>query len=259
MKYLLMAFVVFAAGCTFQDGQPWGLADFSVKTNEFDRAGREEGEYFKTALNYGIEIETLEVEIESVGLALSAEGTGISEFDPANPPPGYSLCHNGHCHADSGELVDYEDIRRELSTAAGAAGIIQLVDERASVLSDSTIDVSGACTQDCQLDRGSITNVSAIVTAVTLKGTVVDLTDAERIDGERQIDLTWEISTTFNHELEVAVGDDDPGIALNTAFSLSPRTFDAVDFGQDPTTIESFLDGFERSQIDVKVKRYELD
>ncbi|MNS53348.1 hypothetical protein D3C72_861010 [compost metagenome] len=44
------------------------------------------------------------------GTAEGAQAAGSATFDPANPPPGYSLCHGGHCHRDDGALVDYADI-----------------------------------------------------------------------------------------------------------------------------------------------------
>lgn len=53
------------------------------------------------------------------GASAPAAATGAT-FDPANPPPGYSLCHNGHCHAASGALVDYEVIAAELAGGGGA-------------------------------------------------------------------------------------------------------------------------------------------
>jgi len=64
----------------------------------------------------------LQVEVDGGGaaaargarLALQALEGGVS-FDPADPPEGYGLCHNGHCHKDDGTLPTYEQIEAELA------------------------------------------------------------------------------------------------------------------------------------------------
>src|SRR5688572_29228398 len=61
--------------------------------------------------------------LDASDIALQAAGSGGAaggSFDPGNPPPGYGLCHGGHCHRDDGALVAYEDIAAEL--AGGGAG-----------------------------------------------------------------------------------------------------------------------------------------
>ena len=57
-----------------------------------------------------------------------AQGQGGGQgaaFDPSNPPAGYSLCHAGHCHHESGRLVSYEEIAIELS--GGRKSFVPLV------------------------------------------------------------------------------------------------------------------------------------
>lgn len=78
-----------------------------------------------TDLGYWVAIESASWDLSDARLLASGGDTGGGSFDPANPPAGYSLCHGGHCHADDGRLVDYQDIEAEL--AGGGAVLSPLV------------------------------------------------------------------------------------------------------------------------------------
>ena len=103
---LVLCTALITPACTLEGGQPWGQVDFGVSVLSMDTAGRMEGNLIKTADNYGLEIETLTVEFAAVS-AVQTTSAGAG-FDPAQPPEGYSLCHNGHCHSADGRLVAYE-------------------------------------------------------------------------------------------------------------------------------------------------------
>ncbi|MBI5497084.1 MAG: hypothetical protein HY904_18865 [Deltaproteobacteria bacterium] len=70
-----------------------------------------------TALGYQVELNAAEFTTPGLRLSTSAAAatTGTGTFDEANPPPGCTLCHGGHCHCD-GKLVSYEEL------AGGGAG-----------------------------------------------------------------------------------------------------------------------------------------
>ena len=108
-------------GCT-DPGLPWGVVEATIEAKFDPSEGRLDDEgRLKTSANYALELESVAVTFDALTLTLA--GAGAADFDPANPPEGYSLCHNGHCHAASGELVDYEDIQAEMNQASGAAGL----------------------------------------------------------------------------------------------------------------------------------------
>ncbi|MEO1268057.1 MAG: FKBP-type peptidyl-prolyl cis-trans isomerase [Myxococcota bacterium] len=43
-------------------------------------------------------------------------------FDPANPPKGYSRCHRGHCHHESGKVASYATIMKEMGATTMVGG-----------------------------------------------------------------------------------------------------------------------------------------
>jgi hypothetical protein len=71
----------------------------------------------------GFELWLDRVSLHLVGVALLAPATGSDTastlFDPANPPPGYTLCHGGHCHRSDGSIASYEEIQAELASGGG--------------------------------------------------------------------------------------------------------------------------------------------
>ncbi|MFH1812483.1 MAG: hypothetical protein ABIJ09_27370 [Pseudomonadota bacterium] len=72
----------------------------------------------------GFEIVLDHMFLHVAGVALLAPALAASEgtatFDPASPPPGYTLCHGGHCHRADGALETYAEIEAKL--ASGEAG-----------------------------------------------------------------------------------------------------------------------------------------
>jgi hypothetical protein len=80
---------------------------------------------FRTASEYLWRIDQFELEPDSLRLLMAADSSKLS-FDPAKPPPGYTLCHGGHCHATDGRLVDYADIQAELLGESGGGAEVSL-------------------------------------------------------------------------------------------------------------------------------------
>jgi hypothetical protein len=83
---------------------------------------------FLTDRGYRVHLETLTLnaaELELLELRASSGGGVVASFDPANPPAGYTHCHGGHCDADDGSLVSYEDVQARL--AGGASGYEPIV------------------------------------------------------------------------------------------------------------------------------------
>lgn len=114
-----LAFVLlWAAGCTFEPGSGFATITGAEVAAFFEPgAARDLGEgVLLTDLGYHIEVSELTLGVDAISLEeLRTSGGGGGVFDPAEPPPGYSLCHGGHCHADDGSLVGYEEIQAELS------------------------------------------------------------------------------------------------------------------------------------------------
>ncbi len=50
----------------------------------------------RLASDFEVKLDDVSLTLQALALLPGAEAA--LAFDPAAPPPGYSLCHNGHCH-----------------------------------------------------------------------------------------------------------------------------------------------------------------
>lgn len=167
------------AGCAFSDGDPWGEARFSVEV-VLDDAGRATESGYRTSNDYAVQVDGFQLDLGTISLRVGAEGAATG-FDPAAPPDGYSLCHNGHCHADDGRLVPYADIEREISGATAPVAVVtQALDARVDVTPTPTAAPLGACSDACRLPRGRLTTVSLSLHAAHVRVRVSDRRPEDR-------------------------------------------------------------------------------
>ncbi len=215
--WLTSAAAVLALGCTFSDGDPWGTAELRLAATFAPPPSRLEEGRLKT--NHGLLVELDRVALGASSASLMGAGQSAFEFDPAAPPPGYSLCHNGHCHHESGALVPYEEIAAEGGGATVAveqlvtAGIVELGEE-------PTVITLGPCLAGCDLDLGQIVGARVGLTRLELSG---------RVDGEA-FDLQVPLSLSPRVALDEAVGRDSPlGLRVGLTVEVPPHLFDGVD------------------------------
>lgn len=116
------------AGCAWGPGGGFATLQKAVTTqalpisaDRLDEAGRwkTDNGYRLTVAEKLVRVHIGAVTIDGAPSAAAVAAAGSAAFDPANPPPGYSLCHGGHCHRADGALVDYADIQASL--AGGSA------------------------------------------------------------------------------------------------------------------------------------------
>lgn len=196
-------------GCALDAGEPFATLTPRLESRVEISAGRDLGMgWQKLASNYEIRIDELVIDAEP--LVLLDSGVGAVGFDPANPPPGYSLCHNGHCHADSGALVDYEDIAAELAQGSGATAVVALPTGNLDLI----VGVSRAlnCEPSCALPLANIGLATMAVTRIRGAGLVRDGNVPARVEGEQ----SWSLSFDFDPN----TGDDGDALTLSTALSL---------------------------------------
>ena len=260
------ALALCASACTFADseGEPWGQLVFEPPTATFDIADRqvEQTDRFRVGNGYELELVSLELELGALRVDLAPEGTGAVDFDPANPPAGYSLCHNGHCHADDGRLVDYEDIALELSTAGGvASSVLQVIDRPVEFGDGATVTVSldpELCQQDCTLPFGDLTRVVLAINAVHLDARVFDTRAPESArlpeDGV-EVKLSLEDPREFATLIEGRVSKDSTGdFVITPALEISGALFDGIDWQIPGTWNTSFAKNLaEESSFDASV------
>lgn len=229
-----LALLLAMSGCTFEEGSPWGQAAFALEAS-FDASARRTDEgYLRTGNGYGFELERLELELGALALTERPEGAAVS-FDPANPPAGYSLCHNGHCHAADGRLVDYEDIALELAAQQGVAGgVTQPVDASARFEGDDVVTLEidpEACSNQCELPVGELASASLVVASVRLVGRAID-TREDRLPAEGlEVDVTLPVQVTFERVIGGAIGRDAPvGVEVDVALGVPDTLLDGVDW-----------------------------
>jgi hypothetical protein len=90
-------------------------------------------------------------------------------FDPADPPPGYGPCHNGHCHAPDGRLVPYDEVAAATSGTAPALALT-LAGATWDLLAPVTLPL--ACADDCHMGHGRIDRARVSFGRLALSGEV---------------------------------------------------------------------------------------
>lgn len=232
----LLAAASLLASCTFQPGVAFGtLADASLAASFAPPASRLDADgRIKTDTGYRIRLSALrlvprQLDFQSTSGAAASGGS----FDPANPPPGYSLCHGGHCHRDDGALVDYATIEAELAGGGPTTRtVLSLPVETPFDLLSGTATASLAqCEPGCQLDRGTWSKAVLQFASLTASGTVEDPSTLNRLGGQTR---DWSLTLTpaaFSQTIAVTV-DRDHGERLSVAarFVLSEKLWDAIDF-----------------------------
>ena len=269
-------FVMFA-GCAFDDGLPVGelrayaTAAFSPSAARLDSKGR-----LITSQDYAIQIDAFELTYDAlVGRMQQGPAISTATFDPANPPPQYSLCHNGHCHHEDGRLVDYDEIALELmSTGEGSAD--RLVSfyggEALAVDSDAkTIAFRPCAPHGCPVEAGRLLSVELVLSRATLQGRVFDRRtgDDARLPPEGlalQLDLLG--SAVFSTAVSVDFNENTSlGAELRVHHEISEKLFDRVDFqteleGRQLTAAgrESLFNQMrEEDTLEVTIRRYNRD
>jgi hypothetical protein len=233
-RYRLRRLIVLIAaatwvGCSFTDGRPWGRVDAqpAAQSLESSRALPDD---------MNLERATLEAEIFLESVSTSSGGSG-GTFSPANPPEGYTLCHNGHCHSDGGELVPYEEVRAEMASGGGTS---------TSTIGSWTASIdlrSGDSVSLPKVDvdeETSIDRVTLEATNLVLEGTVES--DGDTIPFEAQLGQ-FELGTLEG--LGLSVGPDQPfEQTVDLCMRWSNEWFEQID-----------VSGLERKEGTIRLTR----
>lgn len=224
-----LAVGVLAGGCAFGAGEPFATLDARIEAGLEVPGDRDLGDGWQMlASNYQLAIDTLEIEAGSVALGDAGNGGGV--FDPARPPPGYTLCHNGHCHAEDGSLVPYEDIAAGL----GPGAVTTVVRLPVGAL-DMAAGAGRAldCTPSCDLPLARIAVAALDVLRVQASGRVRDGNAPPRLAGER----AWRLDLAFPADAPLVLSSaldlpadrsHAPDVTLSLDLVLTSRVFDHV-------------------------------
>jgi len=236
--YLIAACLL--AGCTFEPGQWFATLRPNLTAAYLSRPDREAGQgWQKLSNDYQVKISDVRAGLGELGLLASSAGGGGGKFNPAKPPPGYSLCHNGHCHHQSGRLVPYAEIEAEL--AGGGAGLRTVVSFPVEGVLELLRPAERPlpCKPSCNLDRLTIVRATVPLTSLAFEGVVRDARNPPRLAAE--VPFRWQLRAqgdggppgpSLDAELNLPADHEHPPlVTLQFRFQLAASLFDGVEFG----------------------------
>ena len=229
-----------ASGCTAEDGTGYGsIEQATLAAQLIPGEARDLGnQTILTDQAYRVKLDKSALTFSGVALEeLTAQGGGGSgaSFDPANPPPGYSLCHSGHCHHDDGRLVDYEDIEIELAGSGGAEFVAVVTlhhDAPLDLWSPARIPVR-RFDPSPELPQTTLRKVSARLARFTVAGSVAGGPAGTGI-GDTAVPFSVDLDlgdATHERLTSLVIDREAPGeFQVHIAFALNGTLFDDIDF-----------------------------
>jgi hypothetical protein len=226
-------------GCATSEGQPFGTLRAELDAAMRMPSDREVGSgWQKLANDFQIRVTDGQLAMDGIEL-VDVGGAAAAAFDPANPPPGFSLCHNGHCHSDDGALVDYADIAAALAGNAGNSTTVKRLGVPAiDLLQPGPTPLE--CDEHCALPESHVGLLRLTAHHLSVAGRVRDGRAEPRFAGERDFAVAIDLEEPLDDEaapgiqaqpLDLPVDDDAPGrITLRLTQPLSTALFDAVAF-----------------------------
>lgn len=249
MRARLLLPLLLLAGCAWDEGEGFAVLEPTVRAIYAPEEGREVYPGFQAlASNYQVRVSAAALRLERVELIPRRVSSGPVRFDPANPPPGYSLCHGGHCHRDDGALIPYEDIEAELGGGGAVTQpLITLPVGDVNLLNYTPVEVS--CEPDCELPQAELATGRWAITALRLEGLVRDGLTTPRITGEQPflLDLASAAGgspvAVIEGELDVPSDrEHEPRVVLRLQLDIPSRIFDAVDWAAAQPAADGTLD-----------------
>lgn len=176
-----------------------------------------------------------EVALQAPGQA-AAGATGPINIDPANPPPGYTFCHNTDCHAADGTVKTFDEIKAELAGAGGTAAppktVVSIVTSPAGrdvpLRSQAVWSFEGSCSPHCFLPQGALNQAALGLARLQASGTVVPAAGGEPRAFTLDLPITGSALTATVSAEVTATGPRELRLAGN--LSLPDTLFDGIDW-----------------------------
>jgi hypothetical protein len=228
MKAALLA-VALSSACALEPGHGFATLDAVELDARFEPGvARDIDGAVLTDRGYVVELDTFELEIDRFELQTLTDSGEPARFDEANPPEGYDLCHGGHCHAEDGSLVPYEEIEAELAGGVAAFGTLATLPvERVVDLREGEELTLARVEPSRELPEGHVRRAALHFTRVALSGSVSE--------GGLQNSLPFTVSLNVDARatgaLDMPIDRDAPGrFLLQAELAFDGTLLDGIDF-----------------------------
>lgn len=244
-----------ATGCAFGPGEPFGTLHPKIEAQLHLPAGR--GNPGPLASDYVVYLTRFDVEFTE-GKLVDLGDLSASAFDPASPPPGYTVCHGGHCDREDGALIPYEEVAASLPGGGGATEVAHLHVGAVNQLGETR---ALECEETCALPAGTVDSVKVGVARVFLEGEVHDGRFEKRFEGLRQFsfDLPFPEGAQLSGEVDLKLDrHSPPHVFMTLKPLLGPKVLDGVDFSQpiDTDAVRTqLIESVVTSPLDIQVER----
>ena len=228
----------FAFACAFEPGHGFATVESASLDARLEPGpARDLGnETVLSDLAYEVHLDSAELTIEKVELQELRGASGGAAFDPASPPPGYSNCHGGHCHADDGRLVDYAEIEAELAggTASFAPILMLPFGQPDDLLSAERAALNRFDPSD-ELPRVTLRRVVVHVSRLELTGSVAGGPAAAPLAAPVPFGVDLPLGA-WQAGIELAIDRDEPGdFSFELDIVVGGTAFDSLDFAANAT------------------------
>lgn len=247
MQRWMLASTLFLSACAWGPGEPFGSLETVLAWGVEVPSGRDAGNGFQRLdSDFQARFTAATFEVEEVRFVQPA--TATVNFDPANPPEGYTICHNGHCDSVTGELVPYEEVAAEL---AGGGGPTPLVTLEGGIEIDA-LTGGELCLEGCErveLARAEVNRIQVLLGAGTIEGVVRDPRATPRFEGELPFRMSW----------DEAAGDPHVTISAETGLELDNTEPPEIDARLTLAISGAILDGIEFEKLERPAGVLDLD
>lgn len=240
-----------STGCALGPGEPFATLSVRVVAALSHPPGRDAGDGFqKLSTDYQVKLSSLRLDVTALELVDLGAGATLA-FDPANPPAGYGLCHNGHCHREDGALVDYAVISAEVSGGGGPSTVATLASRELDVFAGE--DFALDCGEVCALPAAQVGQVRLQVRGVSAVGVVRDGRPQARLSEQPfQLEATLPGGSELSTPVDIEVSRHASArVRVTLSVALGAPLLDGIPFEQLPSAAGA-RDAYPASLPDVQ-------
>jgi hypothetical protein len=228
---LLLPLLLCLIGCTADAGHGFAsLQPGAISAELRPSPARDLGDdTILTDVGYHVQLARARLHVTRVTLLELAAGAGSGgTFDPAHPPPGFSLCHGGHCHAEDGSTPSYEEIQAML--AGGSASFSPIVtipvDRELDLLTAGSADLD-AFEPSAELPRAVIARLEVELARFEIAAVV----SGGELEDEAELALTLPLTEPIAQTLSQTIDRDSPARLTPTVrLRIDGTLFDGLHF-----------------------------